>query len=71
MGFSVLDVLYQLDLSLSLLEILFAYTVKMSPKERFSLLAHTSFLQFVTSFPNSIKEWVKGYVLVFSPGVIQ
>lgn len=48
MGCSVLDVLYQLDLSL--LEIIFAYTVKMSPKERFSLLAHTSFLHFVTSF---------------------
>ena len=39
----------------------------MSPKERFSLLAHTSFLQFVTSFPDLNKGWVKGHVLVFSP----
>lgn len=65
MGFSSLDVLYQLDLSF--LEILFSYTVKMSPKERLSLLVHTSFLQFVTSFPDSNKGWAKGHVLVFSP----
>ena len=38
MGCSVLDMLFQLDLSL--LEVLFVYTVKMSQKERFSLCAH-------------------------------
>ena len=39
MGCSVLDMLFQLDLSL--LEVLFIYTVKMNQKERFSLFAHT------------------------------
>ena len=38
MGCSVLDMLFQLDLSL--LEVLFVYIVKMSQKERFSLCAH-------------------------------
>ena len=38
MGCSVLDMFFQLDLSL--LEVLFVYTVKMSKKERFSLCAH-------------------------------
>ena len=38
MGYSVLDVLCQLNLSL--LEVLFIYTIKMSHKECFSLLAH-------------------------------
>ena len=38
MGCSVLDALCQLDLSL--LEVLFVYTIKISHKECFSLLAH-------------------------------
>lgn len=38
MGCSVLNMLYHLDLSL--LEVIFVYTVKMSQKERFSLSAH-------------------------------
>ncbi|RVW72077.1 hypothetical protein CK203_054764 [Vitis vinifera] len=36
---SILNMLYQLDLFL--LEIIFVYTIKMSPKERFSLSTHT------------------------------
>lgn len=40
MGCSVLDMLYHLDLSL--LEIVFVYTIKMSQKERFNLSAHIS-----------------------------
>lgn len=38
MGCSVFDMLFQLDISL--LKVLFIYTVKMSQKERFSLSAH-------------------------------
>ncbi|KAL6324391.1 hypothetical protein AAG906_012995 [Vitis piasezkii] len=40
MGCSVLDMLYHLDLSL--LEVVFVYTIKMSQKERFNLSAHIS-----------------------------
>lgn len=43
MGCSILDMLFRLDLSL--LEVLFIYTVKMSGKEIFSLSAHISSLQ--------------------------
>lgn len=38
--------LYHLDLSL--LEVIFVYTVKMSRKERFSLSTHVPSLQLVT-----------------------
>ncbi|KAL6334545.1 hypothetical protein AAG906_018884 [Vitis piasezkii] len=65
MGCSVLDILFYLDLSL--LDVLFIYTVKMSPKERFNLSTHISFLEFVTNLPYLSKDWVKGHVLVFSP----
>lgn len=53
MGCSVFYALYQLDLSL--LEVFFFYTIKMSPKERFSLLTHILFHQFVTGLPDSNK----------------
>ena len=53
MGCSVLDTLYQLDLSL--LEVLFIYTIKMSLKECFSLLAHIPSLQFVIDLLDSSK----------------
>ena len=62
MGCNVLNTLYQLDLSL--LEVLFVYTIKMSPKERFSLSAHISSLQFVIGLSNSNKGWAKGHVLM-------
>lgn len=52
-GCSVLDMLFQLDLSL--LEVLFIYTLKMSQNERFSLSAHISSLQLVIGLPNSCK----------------
>ena len=52
-GCSVLDMLFQLDLSL--LEVLFIYTLKMSQNERFSLSAHISSLQLVIGIPNSRK----------------
>ena len=53
MGCNVLDMLFQLDLPL--LEVLLIYTVKMNPKERFNLFAHIPSLQFVTNFLNSSK----------------
>lgn len=65
MGCSVLDALYQLDLSLQ--EVLFVYMIKMSPKKCFSLSAHISSLQFVTKLPSPNKGWAKDHVLVFSP----
>ena len=65
MGCSVLDILFYLDLSL--LEVLFIYTVKMIPNERFDLSTHISSLEFVTKLPNSNKGWAKGHVLVLDP----
>ena len=65
MGCSVLDMLYQLNLSL--LEIIFFYIVKMSQNERFSLSAQISSLQLVTRLPNSNKGRIKGHILVSSP----
>ena len=62
---SVLDMLFQLDLSL--LEVLFIYIVKMSQKERLSLFAHIPFLQLVTNFLESSKGQSKAHVLVFNP----
>lgn len=64
-GCSVLDAFYQLDLCL--LEVLFVYTIKMSPKERFCLSTHISFLQLITGLPDSSKGWAKGHVLVSGP----
>ena len=69
MGYSVLDMLFQLDLSL--LELLFVYTVKMSKKERFILFAHIPSLQLVTDLLDSCKGWAKGHVLVSGLGVVR
>ena len=65
MGCSILNMLYHLDLSL--LEVLFIYTIKMSGKEIFSLSAHIPSLQFVTGLPNSTKGVAKGHVIVSGP----
>ena len=65
MGYSILDMLFQLDLSL--LKILFVYTIKMSQKERFSLFSHIPSLQLVTSLLDSGKGQAKGHVLVSGP----
>ena len=62
MGCSVLDTLYQLDLSL--LEVLFVYTTKMSVKKRFSLSVHIPSLQFIIGLQDFNKGWAKGHVLV-------
>ena len=65
MGCGVLDMLFQLDLSL--LEVLFIYTVKMSQKERFSLFVHIPSLKLVTNLSDSSKGWSKGHILVSNP----
>lgn len=57
MGCSVLDILYQLDLSL--LEVLFVYTIKISLKKRISLSAHIHSLKFVTRLSDFSKGWPK------------
>lgn len=62
MGCSILDVLFHLDLSL--LEVLFVYTIKKGKNNIFSLSASIPLLQLVTSLPDSIKGAVKGNVLV-------
>ena len=68
MGCSVLDMLFQLDLSL--LEVLFIYTVKMSQKEKFSLSAHSSSIQLEISLSDSCKGWAKGHILCPTLGVV-
>lgn len=65
MGGSILDMLFQLDLSL--LEVMFVYTIKMSWTKNFSFSTHIPSLQLVTGLPNSCKDWAKGHVLVFGP----
>ena len=63
MGCSMLNMLYHLDLSL--LEVLFIYTIKMSGKNIFSLSAHILSLQLVIRIPDSTKGGAaKGYVVV-------
>lgn len=65
MGCSVMNMLYHLDLSL--LEVLFIYTIKMSGKEIFNLSAHIPSLQLVIELPDSTKGAAKGHVVVLSP----
>ena len=65
MGCSILDMLFQLDLSL--LEVMFVYTIKMSWIKNFSFSTHIPSLQLVTGLPNSCKDWANGHVLVFGP----
>lgn len=54
-------------LDLSLLEVLFVYTFKMSQKERFSLSAHISSLQLVMGLPDSNKNGAMWHILVSGP----
>ena len=67
MGFSILNMLYHLDLSL--LEVLFVYTIKMSQKEFFSFFAHILPLQLVIGLPDSTKGATKGHVVISGPWV--
>ena len=62
MGCSILSMLFNLDLSL--LEVLFIYSIKKEKTNLFNLAAYMSSLQLVTHFPNSTKRGAKGHVLV-------
>ena len=50
-----------------MLEVLFVYTTKMSPKEHFNISSYIPSLQFITRLPDSNKGWAKGHVLVSDP----
>ena len=65
MGCSILNMLFNLDLSL--LEVLFVYTIKKGKNDIFNMFAHIPSLQLVTNFPDSNKEGAKGHVLVRGP----
>ncbi|KAL6332099.1 hypothetical protein AAG906_020780 [Vitis piasezkii] len=58
----ILNMLFNLDLSL--LEVLFIYTIKKGKTDIFSLFAHIPSLQLVTNLPDSNKGGAKGHVLV-------
>ena len=62
MGCSILSMLFNLDLSL--LEVLFIYSIKKGKNDIFSFVASLPSLQLVTSLPDSTKEAAKGHVLV-------
>lgn len=65
MGCSILDMLFHLDLSL--LEVLFVYTIKKGKNNIFNLSASIPSVQLVIGLPNSIKGAAKGHVLVKGP----
>ena len=62
MGCSVLSLLFNLDLSL--LEVLFVYSLKKGKNDIFSMATHLPSLQLVTELPVSTKGGAKGHVLV-------
>ena len=62
MGCSVLNIFYQLDISL--VEIFFIYTLKLGIGGWLSMLTDSSQLQFVTGILDSPKTESKGVVLV-------
>ena len=62
MGCSVLNFLYQLDISL--VEVYFIYTLKLGIRRWLSMSVHSCRLQFVTGLSDFPKTKVKGVVLV-------
>ncbi|RVW34462.1 hypothetical protein CK203_081377 [Vitis vinifera] len=62
MGCSILNMLFNLDLSL--LEVLFIYSIKKLKTDIFSFVACLPSMQLVTSLPDSTKGAAKGHVLV-------
>ena len=62
MGCSILNMLFNLDLSL--LEVLFVYSLKKGKNDIFSIAAHLPSLQLVTELPDSMKRGAKEYVVV-------
>lgn len=65
MGCNILDMLFSLDLSL--LEVIFVYTIKKTKNDIFSLSASIPSLQLVTVLPDSTKGAARGHVLVKGP----
>lgn len=65
MGCNIVDMFFHLDLSL--LEVFFVYTIKLSKKVIFSMSAHIPSLQLVTGLPDLNKSEAKGHVLVQGP----
>ena len=63
--FSVLNLLYQLDISL--VEVCFIYTLKLGHGGRLSMYAQSPRLQFIMGLPNSPKTEAKGVILVRGP----
>ena len=65
MGYSVLNFLYQLDISLAeICEICIIYTLKMGTGGSLSMSPHSPWIQFVTRLPDSPKTEAKRVVLV-------
>ena len=64
-GCSVLNFLYQLDISL--VEVFFIYTLKLAHGGWLSMSAQSPQLQFVTRLPDSPKTEAKGVILVRGP----
>ena len=64
-GCRVLNLLYQLDISL--VEVCFIYTLKLGHGGRLSMLAQSPRLQFVTGLLDSPKTEAKGVILVRGP----
>ncbi|KAL6345540.1 hypothetical protein AAG906_017265 [Vitis piasezkii] len=62
MGCSIINMLYNLDLTL--LEVFFLYSLKKGKNDIFSMSARLPSLQAVTELPDSIKGGAKGLVLV-------
>ena len=64
-GCSVLNLLYQLDISL--VEVCFIYTLKLGYEGWLSMSAQSPRLQFVTGLPDSPKTGAMGVILVRGP----
>ena len=64
-GCNVLNLLYQLDLSL--VEICFTYSLRVAQGGRMSISAQSSRLQFVNGLPDSPKMEAKSVILVRGP----
>ena len=65
MGCSVLDMLFHLDLSL--LEVLFVYSIKKGKNDIFRLATSIPSLRLLIELPDSIKGATRGHVLVKGP----
>ena len=64
-GCWVLNLLYQIDLSL--VEVCFAYTLKVAQGGRINMSAQSPWLQFITGLSDSPKSEAKGVILVRGP----